>query len=435
MQGLLLRVSHALPDELPAALWSFVYFYALLAGYYVLRPIRDEMALQTGADELHELFTLVFLAMLAVVPVFGWLTRRFPRRVLLPWIYAFFILNLVGFFVAMEAGGTQSATVARSFFVWVSVFNLFAISVFWSFMADLYSSEQAGRLYGFIAAGGTAGALTGPLLTAALVGWLGAKLLMLVAASLLAVAMLAIWKLRQWSRSPASPGATLLPSERSSPQQGVEDGEHAGLRGSIWSGLIDVARSPYLLGIACFLFLYSLLSTSLYFHQADVVPKVIADSSRRTQLLASVDLAVNLLTLAIQVFAFDKLLKRGGMLFMLAVMPLIAIVGFVVLALYPTVAVLAAFGIVRRAGEYAISKPARETLFNPLPAEIKYRAKNAIDTVIHRGGSIATAWIFQALRGMGLAQTTLAWMAVPVSMLWLILAVALARGARRREGG
>lgn len=419
---LLLRASHATPRELPAALWSFVYFYSLLAGYYVLRPIRDEMGLQLGAGELHKLFTAVFLTMLAVVPVFGWLTKRFPRRVLLPWIYGFFVLNLLGFFVVMEAG-TQTHLVATVFFVWVSVFNLFAMSVFWSFMADLFDTAQARRLYGFIAAGGSAGALTGPVITATLVGVLGAKLLMLVAAAFLALSMGAIFMLRGWARDDAGTGQHAQ----------AEAAEREGLGGSIWSGLIDVARSPYLLGIAAFLFLYSLLSTSLYFQQAEIVPKAITDSGQRTQLLAGVDLAVNVATLLIQLFAFEKLIQRGGIVLMLAVMPALSIIGFAAIAISPEIAVLAAFGIVRRAGEYAISKPARETLFNVLPAEQKYRAKNVIDTVVHRGGDISSAWIFSGLRAAGLGSLALAWLAVPTAALWLALSLGLGRRAKRMQ--
>ncbi|HEX3140214.1 MAG TPA: MFS transporter, partial [Rhizobacter sp.] len=169
MTAWLLRRTRATAGELAAVLWSFVYFFALLAGYYVLRPIRDEMGLQLGARALQELFTAVFVVMLLLVPVFGWLNKRFPRRQLLPWLYGFFALNLVGFFAVFEGGGTQSPAVARAFFVWVAVYNFFIISLFWSFMADLFDTEQAKRLYGVISAGGTLGALTGPLITVGLV--------------------------------------------------------------------------------------------------------------------------------------------------------------------------------------------------------------------------------------------------------------------------
>lgn len=417
MKARLARLAGAHPGELAASLWSFLYFYALLAGYYVLRPIRDEMAIQVGQAKLHELFTAVFVAMLVVAPVFGWLTRTVPRRRLLPWLYAFFIANLVAFHAAFEAGGTQAGLVARAFFVWVSVFNLFAVSVFWSFMADLYDTAQAKRLYGFIAAGGTAGALTGPALTAGFVVLVGAKGMLLVSAAFLALAIAAILRLRAWAARTGASGSTA---------------DEAPIGGSIWAGLTDVVRSPYLLGICAFLFAYSLLSTFLYFQQAELVPAAIPDSAQRTRLLALVDMAVNLLALGVQVLAFGALIRRLGTTFMLVAMPVVSIAGFAALALAPALATLVAFGILRRAGEYAVSKPARETLFNVLPVEQKYKAKNVIDTLVHRFGDTSSSWLFAGLKGAGLSLTAMSWLAVPIAGAWLAVAVWLGGQQQRR---
>lgn len=420
--ALLLRLSGALPHEWPAALGSFVCFWSLLAGYYVLRPLRDEMALQLGSSALQELFTTVFITMLAVVPVFGWLTRRFARKRLLPWVYGFFIVNLLGFHEVLVLGGSQSAGVARVFFVWVSVYNLFAISLFWSLMADLFETTQAERLVGFIAAGGTLGALTGPLLTLGLVGWLGPKGLVLISAALLALSITAILFLRQWAaRHPRVAQAG--------------HGEQP-FQGSVWSGLNDLRRSRYLLGISAFLLLYSLLSTFLYFTQADLVPRLITQSADRTRLLAGVDLAVNVLTLTVQLLAFGQLVQRVGVRWLLVAMPLVSLIGFAALSAAPASAalgVLVAFGIVRRAGEYAISKPARETLFNVLPAEQQYRAKNAIDTLVHRTGDTTSAWLITGLRGLGLSVGQLTWLAVPLSALWCAVAWWLGGRAQRQQ--
>jgi AAA family ATP:ADP antiporter len=416
-RSLLARLTRAEPHELAAALWSFVYFFALLAAYYVLRPIRDEMAIQVGQASLHEIFGLVFVTMLAVTPIFGWLTGRFPRKQLLPWLYGFFILNLLGFFVVLEAGGEQSPLVARAFFVWVSVFNLFAVSVFWSLMADLFTTAQAKRLYGFIAAGGTAGALTGPSLTAGLVVLIGAKGMVLVSAAFLVVVIVAIFQLRRWAQPTGAAGESV----------------EAPLSGSIWSGIGDIVRSPYLLGICLFLFLYSLLSTFLYFQQTELVPAVVNSSAERTRLLATVDVVVNVLALLIQVAAFGTLIGRLGTTALLVAMPAIAIVGFAVLALHPVLATLVVFGVIRRAGEYAISKPARETLFNVLPAEQKYKAKNVIDTLVHRGGDASSTWIFAGLRTLGMSSQAMTWLAVPISGLWLAVALLLGRAAQARQ--
>jgi AAA family ATP:ADP antiporter len=421
MRFYLLRLTRALPHELPAALWSFLCFYALLAGYYVLRPLRDEMALQLGPQALQSLFTAVFLSMLGLVPVLGWLTRCFARKRLLPWLYGFFVLNLLGFHEVL-ALGHQTPAVARLFFVWVSVFNLFAISLFWSLMADLYDTDQARRLVGFIAAGGTAGALTGPVLTLSLVGRLGAKGLVLVSAALLGVVIVALLALRRWAAA--------------HPRLGQAEHDEQAFTGSVWSGLMDLLRSRYLLGISGFLLLYSLLSTFLYFTQADLVPRLISDSAQRTRLLAGVDLVVNGLTIAVQLLAFGSLVQRVGVRWLLVLMPLASVVGFAALAGAPlgaALAVLVLFGVVRRAGEYALSKPARETLFNVLPAQQQYRAKNVIDTLVHRTGDTASAWLIEALRGVGMAPAQLTALAVPVSVAWFAVAWWVGGQAQRRS--
>ncbi|MGE5453549.1 MAG: NTP/NDP exchange transporter [Acidobacteriota bacterium] len=412
------RISRAQGDEWPAAAWSFTYFFALLAAYYVLRPLRDEMGIQLGPDVLKELFSSVFVSMIVLVPVFGWLTRRFERRQLLPWLYAFFASNLLAFHGVLLFEGHQSPTVARAFFVWVSVFNLFAISVFWSLMADIFTTEQAKRLYGFIAAGGTAGALCGPVITAVLVKPLGPKGLVLVSGALLLACVGAIWQLRRWHA--AHPRYDLKVDAANGPAN-----SEAAFQGSLFSGVIDVIRSPYLLGICGFLFAYALLSSLLYFQQTELVPQAFHNSTERTQLLAGVDLLVNVLTLLIQVGAFAPLIRLLGTRALLITMPVASVVGYTALALMPTVVVLLVLGVVRRAGEYAISKPSRETLFNVLPPEQKYRAKNVIDTLVHRTGDTSSVWLLSGLRSLGVQSQAMIWLAVPISALWLAIAWAL----------
>jgi ATP:ADP antiporter, AAA family len=418
MRELLLRLTRALPHELAASLLAFAYFFALLAGYYVLRPIRDEMGIQLGQSDLSNVFTAVFVAMLVLVPVFGALTARFPRRRLLPWLYAFFIANLLLFHALFEPGGAQSRAVARAFFVWVSVFNLFAVSVFWSLMADLFETAQAKRLYGFVAAGGTAGALAGPSITALFVTVVGTRAMLLVSAAFLAVAIAAVVALDRWARR--NPVA-----QRADPERAIG--------GSVWGGVSDIVRSPYLIGICLFLFGYSLLSTFLYFQQAELVPAAIKDSGERTRLLALTDLAVNVLTLAVQLFAFGTMIRRLGTGFMLCAMPAVAIVGFAALSIWPTLATLIAFGVVRRAGEYAVSKPARETLFNALSPEEQYKAKNVIDTLVHRTGDASSSWIFTGLKSLGLSTVGMSALAVPIAAAWFAVAAWLGRAQRRRD--
>ena len=411
------RVSRARGTELSASLWAFVYFFALLASYYVLRPIRDEMAVEAGQERLQQLFTALFVTMLAIVPVFGALTSRFPRKRLLPWLYAFFILNLAGFRIVFAASDRQTPLIATAFFVWVSVFNLFAVSVFWSLMADLFDTAQAKRLYGFIAAGGTAGALAGPTLTAIFVTIAGVRGMLLVSAGFLAVCVLASLRLRVWAERTGAAGA-------------VRDESPIG--GSVWAGIGDLVRSPYLLGICVFLLCYSLLSTQLYFQQTALFPAAIPDSEARTRLFALLDVVVNVLALMLQVFAFSAMIQRLGTAFTLAAMPVVAIAGFIVMAFHPVLGTLVVFGVMRRAGEYAISKPARETLFNALPPAEKYKAKNVIDTLVHRSGDAASSWVFAGLKGAGMSPAAMNWIAVPIAALWLAVAVKLGWAAEAR---
>ncbi len=423
MTALLYRITGAKPEELRAALWSFFYFFCLLASYYVLRPIRDEMANQIGREALAELFTYVFVTMLVVVPLFGWLTATFPRKKLLPWLYAFFAANLFGFYLWMQAGGEQTGFTARVFYVWVSVFNLFVVSVFWSFMADLFETEQAKRLYGFIAAGGTVGALVGPTITTTMVEGLGPKNLMLVSAGFLVVAIFCIAMLRAWETA-----QNVDPAARARNAQ-----EDVPIGGSIWAGLRDVAANPYLLGICLFLFAYSLLSTLLYFQQVEMLPAAIKSSAERTKLLAQVDLVVNIGVLLIQVLAFGTMIKKLGTRFMLIAMPIVSVLGFIAMAAMPALSTLLVFGVIRRAGEYAISKPARETLFNVLPPEQKYKAKNVIDTLVHRTGDWLSTLLFSGLAKQGASSVQLSMLAVPIALGWWGMAHWLGTQAQARQ--
>jgi AAA family ATP:ADP antiporter len=411
MHGLLERVVKVEREEGAALVWSFAYFFCLLCGYYILRPVRDEMGIQAGVDQLQWLFTATFLSMLAVVPIFGWLTSKLPRRRLLPIVYLFFALNLLAFWGALRSGA-ETASVAKVFFVWVSVFNLFVVSVFWSFMADLYTTEQAKRLYGFIAAGGTTGAITGPFVTASLATVVGPTNLLLVSAGFLMIAVFCIRRLGAWA---VGHEATTQSAE----------GEPIG--GSIWAGLTTVVRSPYLLAICTYLLCYTVLSTLLYFQQAQLVREAIADSAERTALFAKLDLTVNLLTLALQVLVFGRLSKAVGTTVMLVLMPVLSCVGFFGLGAHPLLAVLIVFGVLRRAGEFALSKPTRETLFNLLTREEKYKSKNFIDTVVYRGGDTLSGWVSTALRSAGMSISGVAYAGAIIALAWIAVAHYLGR--------
>jgi AAA family ATP:ADP antiporter len=399
MRAVLSRWLRAEPHELPALGWSFAYFFLLLCSYYILRPVRDTLAVEAGKELLQWLFTATFLAMLALVPVFGWLCARLPRTRLLPALYAFFAANLVLFCLKLDAA---------VFFVWLSIFNLFAVSVFWSFMSDLFAAPQAARLYGTIAAGGSCGAVAGPAIAATLAGSLGNRGLLLVAALVLLCTIPCVLMLGRWARTHRRPG---------------DPAPDAPIGGSVIAGARAALSSPYLLAICGYLLCYTALSTALYFQQVEIVRTAVPDPAERTRLFASVDLAVNALTLLVQLLAFARLGGLIGPTGMLLLMPLVSLAGFLWLGASPTLAALIGFGIARRVGEFAISKPAREALFTIVPREERYKAKNFIDTVVYRGGDALAGWVLGAL-------PALAFVAAGISAAWAAIAVYL--GARMK---
>ena len=404
------------PGEARALLWSFAYFFCLLAGYYVLRPLRDEMGIAGGVRNLQWLFTATFVVMLAAVPVFGAVVARLPRKRFVPLVYHFFVLNIAVFWLLLTFE-VEKVHVARVFFVWISVFNLFAVSVFWSFMADLWTSESGKRLFGFIAAGGSAGALLGPAVTVLLAVPLGPVNLLIVAALLLELAVLCAHRLES-----AVPQAANAP----------KPAESGAIGGGWLTGLAMVLRSPYLAGIALWVALLSLAGTFLYFQQADIVRAASDDPAVRTRIFATIDLAIGILTILVQFFATGRLIQRFGVGPAAAALPLVFALGFLALAFTPALFVVIGFQALQRATNFALSNPAREVLFTVLGREEKYKAKNVIDIVVFRGADAANGWLYSTLRAAGLEMSAISLASVPVAGLWLILALALGRGQERR---
>lgn len=395
--------------------WSFLYFFCLLGGYYVLRPVRDEMGIQAGLENLPWLFTATFVAMLLAVPVYGWAATRFPRRVLLPVVYGFFIVNLLIFYFAFTSGASVSV-VARIFFVWLSVFNLFVVSVFWSFMVDIYSREQSRRLFGVIAVGGTVGAIAGPAFTAQAAAVVGVFNLLLVSIAMLSVALLSIARLRRWARD-ASP----------------EQADVAALAGHWWDGFARVLQSRYLLGVSGYILLYTTVATFLYFIQAHIVEDAFTDSAQRTRVFALIDLATNSLTVILQLFFTSRIVARWGIAVLLGIVPVVTAVGFLALGWAPVLAAIASIQVLRRAGNYALARPGREMLYGVLPRIDKYKSKNFIDTVVYRGGDAVSGWIYAAMGALGLGLGGIAWAAVPIALVWLLVGVFLGHRYRTLE--
>jgi len=413
--GPLARLVELRPGEGRAVAWAFAYFAALLGGYYVLRAVREEMGIRGGVERLHESFLATFLVMLAAVPLYSQLVATVPRARAIPLVYRAFLACLLGF-LALVSLGVEPALTARAFYVWVSVYGLFVVSVFWSYLADLFTSEQGRRLFGFVAAGGSVGAILGPALAAGLVGAVGVPGLLALAALLLEVATRCAVALgRAASGGHPGPGT---PRER------------AGVGGHALTGLTLTLRSPYLLALAGLTLLGTATATVVYFQQARLVSALLPDSATRVRLFAGVDLAVNVASLAVQSAGFARLVRRAGLGTALGLHPAVALLGLLAVAASPTLLVVASVQALRRVVHYAVERPAREVLFTVVERGAKYQAKGFIDTIVYRGGDALSAQgtALLAAAGLGLGATALA--AAPLCLAWL----GLVAWVRRRHG-
>ena len=384
--------------------------------------MRDEMAVAGGVEHLQWMFSATFIAMIVATPMFGWVTRRFAPPRFLPFIFSFFIAGLLVFY-ALFNSDLAVEWVARAFFVWASVFNLFVVSVFWSLMVDIFDNQQAKRLFGVIAAGGSAGALVGPAMTTVLVLHLGTANMLLLCVALLGWSVLCARRLTAWKGAAAGRRAKAEGSA-------ADAGGDVALGGSILAGIRLIARSPYLAGICLLMLIFTTLSTFLYFQQAQIVRDSFEDSAQRTAFFAGMDLAVNVLTIFIQGFLTVRIIARIGLGWSLALVPIFLAGGFLALGVSPGLVVIACVQVARRAGEYALTRPAREMLYTVLSREEKYKAKNVIDTVVYRGGDAVSAWVFSGLQAIGMAVAGISFLAVPLALTWAIIGFRL---GRRRE--
>lgn len=393
-------------DELKRAASAVFGFFLLLTGYYVLRPVREEMAVQTGADQLPWLFTGTFIFALLLVPSFGWVaTRTSPGR-LLQVTYGFLVLCLGGFCLAFSSGVTQTS--AAIFFNWSSVFNLFVISVFWSAASESFTQVQARRFYGPIAAGGTVGAMVGPSLTAVLSRHLSTSQLLMVAATLIAAAAMCMRRLRPHRESELCP-----------------------IGGSALSGITSTLRRSDLREIALFVVCYSAVSTTLYLEMNSLVRAEYTDPGERTSLFASFDLAVNLLALVIQLVITPLVAQRFGLRAMLALVPAFVLAGLMLAGSQPTILWLAIVQILHRAGEFSLVRPGRESIYTTVDEETRYKAKNFIDTAVYRGGDAGCSWIVARLTGAGLSAVLL--FGVPAALLWFVMGCRIGKQQERRD--
>ena len=408
-------------NEIKAVVLSFSFAFTLMASYYILRPIRDAMASDWSDAELSTLFTATFVFSFVVVALYGAACSRIRIGRLVPGIYGLFALSFFGFYLAIQASPDTPIN-SKVFYVWISIFSLFNVSVFWSFMADIFNKEQARRLFGFIASGSSIGALIGPLLALTLVGRVGKGNLLLISTVLLLVPMIIIGWLEQIKH-------TELHNEELNAEQDYQQT----LGSNPLAGFMLFVRNPYLLGIGIFILLYTAISTLVYFELKNLMAGL--DESTRTQIWAGMDLAVNILTIGTAMFFTSRLATRFGLAVTLAFVPVIIFAGLLVVAMAPMIWVVVALQVVRRAGNYGITRPGREMLFTAVDRESRFKAKSVIDIVVYRGGDMITAWAFTGLtQGLGLGLGAVAFVGTLIAGVWAFVGHSLGRNYGQSHG-
>ncbi len=410
------------PHEVKAVLLSLLYFFFLFGAYSIVKPVRDAMGTVYGMANIQELYTGTFIASIIVAPLYAWLASRLRLSSFLPWVYgivAVTILIFYALFTTVEQH--QERWVAAAFYIWVSTFNMLIISVFWTFMADLFSPTQAKRLFGFVAAGGTIGGIVGPAAATLLVKAVGNNNLMLISAAGFAVTALLVRALAGEKQRLVAAGAEV--------QATTLDRK---LAGNPFDGFKLLFQSKYLLLVAAFLLLMTWISTIVYIQLGDAITKSFASREARTQAYATIDLVVNSLTVFIQIFGTSRIVKRFGVTTGLLVNPVIMVLAFLGVVSAPVFMVLAGIQVIRRVAEYAVAKPTREMLFTIVDQESRYKAKNVIDTVVYRFGDLSAAWVSSLILPFGVAG--LAIFGVIVAAAWFPVGWVLGRQYEAAKG-
>ncbi|WP_241610859.1 NTP/NDP exchange transporter [Rosenbergiella epipactidis] len=410
-------------EELAPLCWGWLYIFSLLCAYYILRPIRDTVSTLTGAHSLPWLFTAVLITMLLLQWPYNRLSQRLPRERFISYSYQACALILCAFALGFSRhGGLHDLFLGRAFFVWVSVFNLFAVSVFWALIVDIFDSERGKRLFGLLAAAATIGAIGGSGLTSLVANHLSTPVLLIIAVGLIQVSVFSAKRLSHCGR-------------RLSHSATEEKASHSSSAGGLTPLLIGIRQtlaSPYLLGICGYILFYSVTSTLLYFQQAAIVQHAFSQPAQRTTFFANIDLAINVLTLICQLTASGKIISRWGVALSLALLPLVSILGFGWLGVAPSLSVLVGFTIVRRSINFALARPSREILFTVVPTSEKYHAKVFIDTLVYRVGDQVGAWSYQAVSLLGVAALPLTLFSMILAAGWAALSVVLGRAQQRK---
>ena len=409
--------------EYVAVAWSFAYFFCVLSSYYILRPVRESMAVGSGPNTIPWLFFGTFVTMLIATPVFGWVASRYARRQFLPWVYLFFITNILIFWVVFSIAidsDSDHVWLGRVFFVWLSVFNLFVVSVFWSFMADIYTREQGRRLFGVITAGGSIGALIGGGATSILVVTIGFQNLFPFAATLLLIAIFCITRLRQWVEQ--SHADDVLETAASKKPLG----------GNPFSGITHVFSSRYFTGIAISSIIASLLGTALYMFMAQLVAQAIPDVDEQTRFFSNINNATNAIALLGQLLVVKHVVHRFGVGVSMSLLPVASVAGFILLAIEPTLAIVALITVLRRALGFGFSKPTTDMLYSVVTPEEKYKTKNFIDTAVYRSGDLIGTWSIKGFVVAGLSIPAISVLMLPFAAIWGAIAIWLGRDYRRQ---
>ncbi len=416
VQRVFKRASQVEPEEFPAAMTAFFLFFFVLGGYFAVRPVRETVGTLLGRDRVADLYLVTWTASILIVPVYGALCARFRRSVFLPWIYGFVAIALatVGMVLSLDE---NSIATGQFFYVMISVLNLFVVSVFWSFLLELFSPAQSKRLFPAIAAGGTAGALIGPLLTTTIVGIVGNSGILYLGAAMFVMSIVCQrLLLRMWKQG------------RSGQEVQVDDRP---MGGNPFAGFTLILKSPYLLGISLFVILLASANTILYFEQLNLVSITFEDTATRTRVFGILDTTVQTLTIVSQLLISGRVARKWGVVPLVTIVPVVMIAGFLALASFYTFAVLAVVMVARRAGEYAFVRPGREMLFGGLDAETKYKAKSTIDVPVYRGGDALSAQVDTALQGGGMTPQTVAVLGAGLCAAWAFNGLLI---GRHREG-
>ena len=419
MINFLKTASKVKEKEVKAVIFSFLFVVVLMSAYYILRPVRDAMASDWTDAEVSWLWTLNFFISTAIVALYGVMVSKFRFRLLVPTMYGIFAISFIIFY-ALGSVFEDRTVIDKSFYVWVSVFSLFHISVFWTFMSELFSKEQSGRLFGIIAVGASVGGLIGPSITAFFSVSLGTDNLMLIASMMLFIPIPIIFYLQSLKAKELNNEALDIPISNQS------------IGGNPLAGFKMFFSNPYLLSIGLFIFLYTGISSFVYFE----LKNLLSDFSRpeRSVIWAQMDLAVNILAISTGLFATSRIVTKFGMPITIAMVPVMICIGLLVLAISPLLGVVVVLQVIRRAGNYAVTRPAREMLFTLVNQETRFKAKPVIDIVAYRGGDMLTAWLFTGLtQGLGLGLAAVAAVGAGIASLWALVGIYLGKWFERNE--